>query len=90
MAGSSVFGLAEKTSLEAPFFHLPQGHHLRRTHLELRDRDRTDGGPFLVIAAAEPEDEGVNVFFTDIEFVGSYSAMRLLFQHCLHWRFELR
>jgi len=29
-------------------------------------RERMDGGPFLVIEAAEPEEEGVNVFFTDI------------------------
>jgi len=29
-------------------------------------RERLDGGPFLVIEAAEPEEEGINVFFTDI------------------------
>lgn len=29
-------------------------------------RERADGGPFLVIESAEPEDDGVNVFFTDI------------------------
>ena len=29
-------------------------------------RERSDGGPFLVIEAAEPEEEGINVFFTDI------------------------
>ncbi len=29
-------------------------------------RERADGGPFLVIASADPEDDGVNVFFTDI------------------------
>lgn len=29
-------------------------------------QERADGGPFLVIASAEPEDDSVNVFFTDI------------------------
>ncbi len=33
---------------------------------EFKQRERADGGHFLVIASAEPEDDGVNVFFTDI------------------------
>lgn len=33
---------------------------------EFNQRERTDGGPFLIITAAESEEEGVNVFFTDV------------------------
>lgn len=29
-------------------------------------RERADGGPFLIIATAEAEEEGVDVFFTDV------------------------
>jgi hypothetical protein len=29
-------------------------------------RERLDGGPFLVIEAAEPKEDGINIFFTDV------------------------
>lgn len=29
-------------------------------------RERADGGPFLVIESTQPEEDGVNVFFTDV------------------------
>lgn len=47
-------------------------------------RERADGGPFLIIAAAEPEDEGVKVFFTDVgpEQRTSDSPMKLLLHVC--------
>jgi hypothetical protein len=47
-------------------------------------RERADGGPFLVIASAEPENEGVNVFFTDVapEQWTLDSRMELLLHVC--------
>lgn len=47
-------------------------------------RERADGGPFLIITAAEPEDEGVNVFFTDVapEQRTPDSPMALLLHVC--------
>lgn len=33
---------------------------------EFNQRERADGGPFLIIESAIPDEDGVNVFFTDI------------------------